>query len=891
MGKFVKKIEKLYPIIMKNRIVNTFSGLLTSILVSGFASTGAADSRIVRNLNDGWTFKKYNDSIAVDVHLPHCWNAHDAYETKEYYRGKGIYSTILNIPKSLTGKSHFLKLDGAATSSEIMIDGKPIGGTIGAYSSHTFDITPFSGKKNDTGIEKNPKVTIVVDNSRKDIPPYSADFSFMGGLYRDVWLISTENIHLDITNGTEAGFDISSILDSDRIGSLKISGNVNNDGGKNAQISVAVTLYDPKGNAIRNETYEMKVAAESSESFIFELDNLENLVLWKPESPHLYKVTVEISDGNKILDSANDYTAFRSFGFDGEGRFLLNGDPYKLRGICRHQDRMGVGIALADEEHRRDILLAKEMGANFIRISHYPQDDALLEMCDRVGLIAWEEIPVIDFVPEYEGFADNAETMLLDMIRRHRNHPSIIMWGFMNEILLRVPHEEKDATWKRTLMLAKHLEDVLKSEDPSRMSAMAFHGSDIYHEAHLADITDVKGWNLYQGWYGGNLEDFPKFLSRQHRDHPEHRIIVSEYGAGSDRRLHSLDPRPFDFSVEYQQKYLESYLPVIEDSAFIAGASHWNLIDFSSANRAESMPHINNKGILTNEREKKDVFYYFASKWHDIVRDTVAHIAVDDWRIRKVLTDAEGIAVHPVKVYTNLPQISMSLSGIPLGVKDVKNCTAVYNVELKEGRNILTISNPENPSKVLDAGEIELEAVRMEDGMIDLDNEELAVNVGSSCWFRSDESGMTWLPDKEYLSGGGYGYIGGSAAVSQDEIRLTKDQPLLQTCRKELESYRFDVVPGEYEIEMLFAELSSPSEMSAYMLGHNAGVGEQSIAGMDIAINGEEVEQSFIPGNIAGAKTMVKRRYKGISKDNGIDITFSPNGGITQLTAIKIRKL
>lgn len=590
-------------ILMKKIFITAFfeSVLLLAATIDGLP----ANARTARSLNDGWIFRKIQDTVATSVHLPHCWNAQDAYSSREYYRGKGVYSKSLHISNDNLKKRHFLKIDGAASASEIIIDGKYVGNTMGAYSSHTFDITPFVVQSKGISSDGEHNLTIIVDNSRQDIPPYSADFTFMGGLYRDVWLISSEDIHLEITKGTEAGINVESRVVNDNVGSLKLSGDIVNNRDHSKKVLLSVTVSDHNGNVMIKKKSNIDLHAGSSSKFSCELDEIDNIDLWTPETPIIYKVNVEIFEGNKILDSASEYTAFRTFSFDNQGQFLLNGIPYKLRGVCRHQDRRSVGIALTDEEHRRDLNLAKELGANFIRISHYPQDDAVLEMCDRLGLIVWEEIPVIDFVSDNEALSDNCEIMLQDMIRRHRNHPSIAMWGYMNEILLRIPPNKREEAWSRTLDLAHHLEKVLKSEDPDRLSTMAFHGSDVYYEAGLADITDVKGWNLYQGWYGGKLEDFPAFLSRQHREHPEHKYIVSEYGAGSDLRIHSLNPQPFDFSIEYQQKYLESYLPVIEDSAFVAGASHWNLIDFSSANREESMPHINNKGILTNNRKKK----------------------------------------------------------------------------------------------------------------------------------------------------------------------------------------------------------------------------------------------------------------------------------------------
>lgn len=840
-------------------------------------------TRRVSQLNDGWTFKTPDMAGPVAVHLPHSWNS-DAYSTKEYYRGMGSYTRSLSLPESFRGKRVYLKFDGIACAGDVSIDSVKIGKTIGGYSSHSFDITPY------VDFGKRHELSVVADNSREDIPPYSADFTFMGGLYRDAWLIALSDVHLDISDGPEEGFLIRSLASGDGKWRVAASGRLINESADKADVVVRMTLQDASGQTVAYAEKKMSLAPHASGSFDLRTADLKDVRLWSPEDPNLYKVDIDICKGSEILDSGSCHTAFRTFGFDEDGGFLLNGKPYKLRGMCRHQDRNPMGIALLDEQHREDMRLAKEMGSNFIRISHYPQDDAVLEMCDRLGLIAWEEIPVIDYVPDTPGFDDSCEAMLRDMIRRHRNHPSIAMWGYMNEILLRVPKEGRDETLERTRKLAHRLEAVVREEDPDRMTTMAFHGSDAYHEAGLGEITDVKGWNLYQGWYGGKLDGFEQYLSRQHREHPDHKLIVSEYGAGSDLRIHSLSPEPFDFSMEYQQDYLEHYLPVIEDSAFVAGASHWNLIDFSSANRAESMPHINNKGILTNDRRRKDVFYYYSAMWHDLDRDTVVHIAVDDWKERTDLLTADATVTHPVKVYTNLPSVALSVNGSPLQVKTAGNRTALFDVVLTDGRNVLIASDPVS-GRAYDVAEIYLEGIPVIDGKLCLSDRELGVNVGSSCWFRSDDTDFTWIPDREYTEGSVFGHTGGRKETTTSVIKLTSDDPLLQSCRKGLSEYRFDVEPGDYEVELLFAELASPSEKSAYLLGYDNGEGDSEWTNMDIVINGETVEEAFSPGLGSEGKTLVRRRYRTSAPDSSVRIGFDRAKGTTHLSAIKLRKL
>ena len=860
------------------------------------ASSMSAGAREAFTVNDGWSFTFANDTVGKVVHLPYCWNE-DAYSTRDYRRGKGVYGKRLRIPSRFEGKRIFLRLDGAASKSDVAVDGKPVGSHIGAYSSHMIDVTPFV-KPGATHL-----LTVSVDNSDKDIPPYSADFTFMGGLYRDVWLLALDPVHLDLLSGSAEGVKVTSHLLPDGSGRLEATGNVVNDSGKRERLTVSGKLYAPDGREVASSVGRLTIPPDSEDTFSLDFGSLKGVSPWSPDSPALYRLVTEITGGKgELLDSAVVSVGFRSFGFDSDGAFLLNGEPVKLRGMCRHQDQHPMGIALTDEQHRRDLQLIKDMGANFIRISHYPQDDALLEMCDRLGLIAWEEIPVIDYLPDSERFNQNSEIMLREMIRRHYNHPSVVMWGYMNEILLRTPKEEQEAVRERTRLLARHLEDVLKQEDPSRLSTMAFHGSDVYHEAALSDITDVKGWNLYQGWYGGSMDEFEQYLSRQHRQHPLHKLIVSEYGAGSDLRIHSLKPQPFDFSMEYQQEYLEHYLPVIEDSTFVAGASHWNFIDFSSANRAESMPHINNKGLVTNDRRRKDVYYYYKASWTPLEKDTIVHIASRDWPRRTEIGEnhSDGV-VRPVKVYTNLPAVALSVNGSMIGVKEVGNHTALFDIPLRDGKNVVEIfpvAESISEGKItcmmgrpLDAMTVDLRLLPVLDGKIALGEGELAINVGSDCYFTSDDTGLTWLPDREYEPGALYGHIGGKRSVSQDEIGCTSDGPLFQRMLGGLEEYRIDVPDGRYEVELGFADLSSPSHLSAYMLGHNAGSGSP-VADMDISINGHRVEENLSPATEVGVKNMLKRRYETLATNgNGILVDFTPANGNTSLSTIKIRKL
>lgn len=880
---------------------NTFRWIAATTLSLLFLSPVQAQ-RESRTINDSWKFLKgecaaasdsaFNDAAWTSVHLPHTWNT-DAYIEKDYYRGTGWYRRQISIPQSWKGKQIFLKLDAASKAATIYINGKNVGGHAGGYTASTFDITPFCtfGTLNSLAIR--------VDNARQDIPPISGDFTFFGGIYRDVWLTAVPKQHFHLTNHGSDGIFISTPQVSQEKGTILIRGEVKNDASQKASLELEHTVYNPDGSIAQTQKQSIQIKAGELYSFRTETAPIPSPQLWTPETPHLYRVESILRDKKTktILDHSNHHTGFRWFSFDGEQGFSLNGKPYKLRGICRHQDQKPIGVALTDEMHRRDMKLMKEMGANFIRISHYPQDDALLEMCDKLGMLAWEEIPIIDIVPDTPGYAENCERNLREMIRQHYNHPSIITWGYMNEILLVTQRrykkeEELKPVLERTLALAKRLEDVLKEEDATRVSTMAFHGSNSYNEVGLGSITDIVGWNLYQGWYGGDLTGFERFLAEQHQKYPSHPMIVSEYGAGSDKRLHSLQPHAFDFSIEYQQKYLEHYLPVLEETPYVCGGTHWNFIDFSSALRDESMPRINNKGLVYADRTPKDVYYYYKAAWrHDI---PVLHIASRDWTHRAGVQQGEAPVMLPVKVYTNLPEVELFIDGKSLGKQKAVNYTSTFEVPFSRKEHFVSAKAE---SKETAAGiRITEDGIRLnftptpmtldETNLREL---ELAVNVGSHCFYTSDESQLTWLPDQPYTEGS-WGYIGGESKSSQGQIRNTNDGPLFQTLRSGIEGYRFDVPNGDYEIEFLFTDVFRENAAAVYLLDRNSDA-ENRENRFSIIINDVVVEEDFSPCHESDYFHALRKRYNITNFRNKIEIRFPVRNGKSLLNGIKLRKL
>lgn len=850
-----------------------FKRCLLAIVVM-FVVTSLQAQREMKTINDNWEFRKSIDESWESVNLPHTFNI-DAYQQRNYYQGKGFYRRTLVLPEIVAERRYYMKIDAASKAANIRVNGKEVGSHVGGYTACIVDITEYIRKEN--------LIEITVDNGRKDITPISADFTFWGGIYRDVWLISTPKQHFNMSNMGSDGIFISTPVVNEKRGVLKVKCEVTNDSHESSILEVRSAIYSPQGKLL--QTIKQKQKLKSGETYIFENTSgaIESPDLWSPETPSLYLVKTTLVDpkSGKLLDEKNHKVGFRWFTFDGSKGFFLNGKSYKLRGLNRHQDQAPAGVALDDEAHRRDIFLMKELGCNFIRISHFPQDDAILEMCDELGLLAWEEIPIINIVPNTPGYDDNCEYNLREMIRQHYNHSSVITWGYMNEILLTAPSIGKPewlACKERTVNLAQRLEAVLKEEDPGRASVMAFNMTNLYNEIGL-NLVDVVGWNLYHGWYVDKLKDFNAWCEDQHRRYPDQPMIISEWGAGSDKRLHSTQGRAFDFSIEYQQTYIEHYLPFIENTEWISGCAYWNFIDFNVAARQESMPRVNNKGLAYNNRIWKDVAYYFKAMWRKDI--PVIRIASRDWEMRT----GEINKPQSIKIYSNMPEVELFINGQSIGCQKTANCHTVFNVILPEGISVLMAQGIKNGKTVQDAMTIQFKSLpNIAEG------DELAINVGSNCYFTSDISNLTWLPDQPYTAGG-WGYIGGKAHSTTSEIYNTLDGPIYQTWREGNWSYKIDAPIGEYEIELLIADVTKPAAQLANLLNKNKEEKHSGETRFHISICGKQVETNFSPIDGGKHRTAFKRRYIIRNEHDHIVISAGAVKGEPFLAGIKVRKL
>lgn len=853
-------------------------------LLSILYSVSVYCQREIHSFNDGWQFLPA-DSVKTaspgdwqEIQLPHTWNQ-DAYATKDYKRGRCWYRKVFLIPESLRNKDLYIRFDAVNSYAEVYLNGSLLATHSGGYSA--FNVKLPSGKLNawDT-------LMVLVDNRNINIPPLSGDFTIFGGIYRNTWLVTLEKEHFDMDNYGSPGIFISTPKVNSRDAIIHIKGSVNKVTDK--PLKVKVQLLDNGGNILSKEI------VLHSRNFTINNLKINEPHLWSPDDPHLYKARFTLLRNDRIVDTLEIPFGLRWFSADTKNGFMLNGKPLKLMGTNRHQDKYPYGIAIPESVNREDMRLIKNMGANFVRLAHYQQDDEVLKACDRLGLIVWEEVPVVDIIGDNETFRRNAESMLTEMIRQHYNHPSVMFWGFMNEtingIAGRIEKDKQTEFYGKTVSLAKHLEDLLKREDKSRLSVMACGGTTLNNKIGLSGITDVLGWNLYQGWYTGQLEGFEDFVDKENTDFPGRPLIISEFGAGSDQRLHSLRPEIFDFSIEYQQKYLEHYLPKILKRKFIIGAAEWNFIDFNVASRQESMPRTNNKGLVYNNRTPKDVYYYFQAF---LRKDTaVVRIASHDWTLRNAVSDKDSFQ-YPVKVYSNQPKVQLIVNDRKLEIKKTENYSLVWNVYLQKGINKIEAVVPDKSAK--DRCEIFLSFSPLSTSTPQIRNWDLAINIGSNCEYYDGEDGKIWNADKPYTTGS-WGYVDGDVfrktpgrIGTTTQIENTWQTPLFQTARENITGYRIDAPPGLYEIELGFADLYNAPARQVYDLAKTS----ENIQGLNmfnVFINDKLSLEKFSPSLVSNINSAVNRRIIFFNQGKGIYIRFQKISGHTFLNSLRVIK-
>lgn len=869
-----------------------------------------AQQRVVYTINDGWKFTKgspfeaqltgCDDSSWEAVNIPHTWNDKDADdETPGFYRGPVWYRKQLFIDKSQEGRRAVIYFEGANQEVRFYLNGQFVGEHKGGYTRFCFDITPHLryGQEN--------LFAIYVNNVyNPNIPPLSADFTFFGGIYRDVYLQFMNPVHIATNDYASSGVYIRTPEVNNSAASVEITTLLTNDMPQATEIRVENIICDADGKEVKKTQAEVKLAAGETKTDISKKIKIDSPRLWDIDDPYRYMVYTRILDKRKgtLLDEVVNPLGLRWFKFDSEKGFFLNGKGRKLIGTARHQDYFQKGNALRDELHVQDVLLLKEMGGNYLRVSHYPQDPVIMEMCDKLGIVTSVEIPVVNAVTETEEFLHNSVEMAKEMVRQDFNRPSVMIWGYMNEIFLRRPYTEGkqlEDYYRFTEKVARALEATIREEDPSRYTMMAYHNMPQYYEdAHLTEIPMIQGWNLYQGWYEPDINEFQRLLDRAHKAYKGKVLMVTEYGPGVDPRVHSYQPERFDFSQEYGLVYHKHYLNEMMKRPFIAGSSLWNLNDFYSESRVDAVPHVNNKGVVGLNREKKDVYWFYKTA---LSRRPILVIGNREWKSRGgVVNTAQKECIQSVPVFSNAEEVELFVNNKSLGKKKIEDNYALFDVPFVGGENLLEAVAVTGDNKLRDMLRIQFQLVgsRLKDEAVPFT--ELNVMLGSPRYFEDRAANVAWIPEQEYKPGS-WGFIGGTSYRRQTgfgtmlgsdiDIHGTDMNPIFQTQRVGIKSFKADVPNGEYSVYLHWAELESDKEREAlvYNLGADS---EQTFAGnrsFGISINGTTVSDDFnVARDYGYARAVIKKFVITVKDGKGVSVDFHKKEGEPILNAIRI---
>ena len=588
------------------------------------------------SLNAGWQFIKLPRGIPVErenldwetVSLPHTW-----YREEDPYHGLVLYRREIGVGKAW--KKAFLEFEGADQRCRVFVNGKEIGEHNGAYARFRFPVPEAALKSGELRIEA------LLDNRvSADVSPNFGDFTIFGGLYRNVNLLVTSEDHFDYCYYGTDGVIARAAVQDDGSGLLALEPHVCTE---REDACIVYTLTGPEGELAAEST------APAKESVSLRVPEPK---LWNgKKAPELYTLRAELQIDGETADEAEIRVGFRTVSMSPDDGLRLNGEHIKLCGVAKHQDRAGVFSAVSREQIDEDFALIREIGANAIRLSHYQHPQHTYDRCDEDGLLCWAEVPMLKMTENGALYA-NIEQQLIELVLQNIHHPSIFCWGIQNEIGM-----FRDAPFMHEE--CRVLTALAKRLDPNRLVTAA----NLYNvkpASQLNAITDMVGYNLYFGWYYGEMPDYSKYLDNYHAQRPEMPLGISEYGVDCNVKLHSETPRVKDYSEEFQALWHETVYPVLQSKDYLWGSFIWNMFDFSSDRRSEGgVKYINGKGLVSHDRTlRKDAFYYYKAKWS---AEPFVHLCAS----RFVRRARERI---DVKIYTNLPRVTLWKDGEKIGI-------------------------------------------------------------------------------------------------------------------------------------------------------------------------------------------------------------------------------
>ncbi len=676
---------------------------------SFYAQKSESIERTKTNIDSNWNYlenetpninEAKNATNWVTLNLPHSWNSLDATDNDPgYRRSASWYKKNLVITNIDANKLYKLYFEGSNITTKVYVNGKDVGGHIGGYIGFTLDITKF--------ITEGPNEVLVrVDNSYniEVIPSQKSDFIIYGGITRDVWLLSMFKNNID-------NIKIITPQVSEKSASLNLVATVKNSANA-SQFTYIAQVTNPKGKLIATKKGNL-----SGEKTSIDFNNIKNPELWDINQPNLYTVSVSLLENGIEKDKIQDKVGFRWFEFKDNGPFFLNGKRVLIRGTHRHEEHAGVGAAMSNEQQRKDMESIKEMGANFVRLAHYPQDPEVYKACDELGLLVWDELPWCRGGIGNEVWQTNAKNMLAEIINQNYNHPSIILWSLGNEMSWLPDFKDGDNSERMNVFLSE-LNDISHKLDPTRKTVIRK-----YEEG--SKIVDVFSPSIWSGWYSGSFKSYKKAIDKYKLDYKH--FIHAEYGGDSHVGRHSENPingegqiksegweeaivqtkvaniaQIGDWSENYIVDLFDWHLHISENDPTFVGNLQWSFKDFATPLRPEDdIPYMNQKGLVDRNGNPKDAYYVFKSYWSE---KPFTYIESHTWTERQGPKGTQRI----LNVFSNCPKVEFFQNGVSLGVKDrditaYPACGLTWEVNFAEGKNtFVAVGISKDGSKVSD---------------------------------------------------------------------------------------------------------------------------------------------------------------------------------------------
>lgn len=872
--------------------------VLTGVALAQQAPRVVADgNRASQTLSTGWEFQlgaaeqpPAGDAGWRRVEVPHSWNRIGTYLpespaaatlTRPVDQTHGIGWYRLTLPGDVLSRRQrlWLEFGAASRTAEVWLNGQRLGAHAGGFSRFRFDGTAayLPGRDN--------VLLVKVDNREPDTEgvqptlPLAGDFFVHGGLYRPVKLVVTGDTHFAMLDHGGSGVYAQTLGVAGGKARVAVRARIDNDGVRAWRGQWVIRFLDKAGNAVAQAISAVRIAPRAGSEAATELA-IDGARLWQGvDDPYLYTMVAELRDAKgRVVDSVRQPFGVRTMAIDADRGFLLNGKPYRLHGVGLHQDGGAAGWALTDADVEKMVADIREMGANTIRLTHYQHGQAVHDAADRLGLVLWDEIPLVTawtLTPEEteapKAVADNARQQLVEMIRHNYNHPSVAVWGIANEVDFgpnrpgfigkafdKVPDPRG---------LLTELNRIAKAEDPGRPTALANCCEDNGMEGvpDVSGITDVLGINRYMGWYYGKAGDFSAVLDSQHRKHAGQPLSLSEYGAGGATGQHSDDPQggPIDPSgrdqpEEYQAWLHEQVWPQISSKPYLWASWLWNSFDFATKVRKEGDSiDINTKGLATyGGAIRKDAWWYYRVNWSAAPAVQIAGKRYVD----------RAYAVTDVKVYSNAPETELLLNGTSLGV--LRGCafaTCTWPaVRLAEGVN-----------------QVEARA-RFADG-VRRDTAQWTLAPAAATAFRID-SGAILAARGSARFGSDAFFTGGTAGTADTrrnrwspiqpaKIEGTPDRDIAATFRSGDFRYKVPVQPGRYTVVLHFVEPALEPGKRVFDVAIN---GTTALANLDVA------------AAAGGARKVIWRDVPATAGADGITIAFTPKQGEAIVSAIEV---